>query len=109
MEAELLSILNHPNIIRLRGSTHSGVAGFANGPKGYFLIIDRLTETLDQRIKLWHPAQSKKGRMMKVVNKGIATVSSRLKRRGGSDVTEGSEEEEVLDECLHVGKHACHC
>jgi len=54
LEAEILSNLAHPNIIKLRGMTHSGVAGFANGPNGYFLIMDRLFETLDQRmIRLW--------------------------------------------------------
>ena len=53
LEAELLASLSHPNIIKLRGITYSGSAGFADGPCGYFLVIDRLQETLDQRIKLW--------------------------------------------------------
>ena len=30
------------------------------GPKGYFLIIDRLNETLDSRIKRWRRAKRKK-------------------------------------------------
>jgi len=54
LEAELLANLNHPNILKLRGLVLSGPTGFTNGPCGYFLIIDRLFETLDQTIKRWH-------------------------------------------------------
>eukprot|EP00970_Alexandrium_tamarense_P001991 scaffold270_cov207-Alexandrium_tamarense.AAC.19 len=53
-EAEILASLNHPHVIKLRGVTSSGAAGFFNGADGYFLIIDRLFGTLDQRIKLWY-------------------------------------------------------
>jgi len=53
LEAEILAALNHPNIIKLRGTTHSGAEGFRNGPSGYFLIIDRLFDTLDSRIRSW--------------------------------------------------------
>ncbi|KAL7541729.1 hypothetical protein ACHAXR_011172, partial [Thalassiosira sp. AJA248-18] len=35
----------------LRGITHSGAAGFADGPSGYFLVIDCLVETLDQMVR----------------------------------------------------------
>ncbi|KAL7537231.1 hypothetical protein ACHAWF_005697 [Thalassiosira exigua] len=61
LEAECLANLNHPNITKLRGITHSGVNGFANGPCGYFLIIDRLFETLDQRITSWYGPANKEG------------------------------------------------
>lgn len=54
LEAEILQHLNHPHIIKLRGLTHSGVSGFAHGPNGFFLVLDRLYEILDQRIKRWH-------------------------------------------------------
>lgn len=53
LEAEFLASLNHPHIIKLRGMTHSKAAGFANGAQGFFLIIDRLEETLDHRIQTW--------------------------------------------------------
>ena len=32
---------------------HAGAEGFGRGPSGYFLIIDRLSETLDKRIQRW--------------------------------------------------------
>ncbi|KAL3774542.1 hypothetical protein ACHAWO_003993 [Cyclotella atomus] len=55
-EAELLSVLQHPNIIKLRGVSSTG---FEQGPKGYFLIIDRLNETLSQRIAKWKKSTKK--------------------------------------------------
>lgn len=58
-EAEVLASLNHPNIIKLRGTSMDGAitascAGFSQGPSGGFLVIDRLTETLDKKIAMWH-------------------------------------------------------
>ncbi len=58
VEAEFLSALSHPNIIKLRGVSQGGAECFGNGPGGYFLIIDRLFETLDERIKNWKEADS---------------------------------------------------
>ncbi|KAL7479204.1 hypothetical protein ACHAW6_007301 [Cyclotella cf. meneghiniana] len=52
-EAELLAVLQHPNIITLRGTSLFGHNGFAQGPKGYFMILDRLEETLFDRIAMW--------------------------------------------------------
>lgn len=57
-EAEFLSALSHPNIIKLRGITYSGCSGFGQGPVGYYLIIDRLPETLDQKIRKWGNANN---------------------------------------------------
>jgi serine/threonine protein kinase len=52
-EAEFLAALQHPNIIKLRGVSYLGSSGLRQGPKGYFLIIDQLNETLAQRIAKW--------------------------------------------------------
>jgi hypothetical protein len=52
-EAAFLSVLQHPNIIKLRGTSFMDFNGFEQGPKGYFLIIDRLEETLTNRIAKW--------------------------------------------------------
>ena len=57
MEAEFLSSLQHPNIIKLRGISFAGPKGFQQGPKGFFLIIDRLDETLDKRLMKWERAR----------------------------------------------------
>ena len=53
MEAEFLNSLSDPNIIKLRGISFAGPGGFSHGPKGYFIILDRLHETLADRIKRW--------------------------------------------------------
>lgn len=67
-EAQILTCLDHPNIIQLRGLPWDGVASFANvageaipdhqeqiapPATSFFLIMDILAETLDQRIERW--------------------------------------------------------
>lgn len=89
-EAEFLSLLQHPNIIKLRGASVEDFLGFEQGPKGYFLIIDRLDETLDIRIGKW-----KKGN-----GNAIGSIIQTMKRRGSN----GSEDDEIgiLSEQLEV-------
>ena len=121
LEAEFLAKLDHPNIIKLRGLTHSGAAGFANGPCGYFLIIDRLFETLKERINWWHDptypgpkpviptASAKKGKISSIVARSIKALPTPFKTKASQEgvkvdevVLEG---DKVLDECLNVGKY----
>lgn len=106
-EAEYLSRLCHPNIIKLRGLSHSGVAGFEAGPCGYFLIIDQLTETLDQRIKRWHapPEPIRRGRRSGVLRNSLKSLSSSFKSKGHtvSDFTEARPRDSAfIGECLEV-------
>ncbi|VEU41942.1 unnamed protein product [Pseudo-nitzschia multistriata] len=52
-EAKMLSQLDHENIIKLRGiSSESFSKSYADGD-GYFLVMDVLTETLNDRIQQW--------------------------------------------------------
>jgi hypothetical protein len=55
MEAYYVSALTHQNIIELRGCSAAGVSGFAETcrPDGFFLVYDKLTVTLGQRIHQW--------------------------------------------------------
>ena len=55
MEAHFLSALDHENIIKLRGWSAAGIAGFASRGRadGFFLILDRLQMTLSKRISRW--------------------------------------------------------
>ena len=51
VEAKFLSCLDHPNIVKMRGVTADGVRAFATGMEGaYFLLMDRLYDTLEVRI-----------------------------------------------------------
>lgn len=55
VEAQYLSALRHPNIITIRGWANGGVDAFAETGQhdGYFLVLDRLNETLHDRITTW--------------------------------------------------------
>lgn len=76
LEAELLSMLQHPNIIKIRGHSLSGTAGFGTGLNtGYVLILDRLNETLSQRLKKW------RGKNRPLVSK-LLKLSSHGKKSG---------------------------
>lgn len=79
LEAELLTHLQHPHIIKIRGITYSGPAGFALGAKGYFLIIDRLFETLDARIRKWRShskPETKRFARFKISSTGLSARST---------------------------------
>jgi serine/threonine protein kinase len=69
MEAHFLSSLIHPNIIELRGWSAAGIAAFSETGRadGFFLIFDRLKETLSKRISTWRERskETKKGTIMK--------------------------------------------
>lgn len=54
-EAHLLSSFNHKHILKLRGWSSEGVAGFMSTGRadGFFLIFDRLEGTLFQRLSQW--------------------------------------------------------
>ena len=61
IEASLLSALKHPNIIRLLGVTEGPVEdNVANGKDhGFFLVLDRLYNTLDHKLSEWKESQAK--------------------------------------------------
>jgi len=69
MEAHFLSSLRHPNIIELQGWSAAGIAGFSETGRadGFFLVFDRLAETLSKRISAWRERskETKKGTIMK--------------------------------------------
>jgi serine/threonine protein kinase len=64
LEAKYLSALSthpHPSIITLHGVAAAGAAGFATGQMGgYFLVVDRLYDTLDKRIDVWKELKRRK-------------------------------------------------
>ncbi|CAB9502267.1 Probable LIM domain-containing serine/threonine-protein kinase DDB [Seminavis robusta] len=54
VEAQYLSRFDHPNILALRGLPMGGTEAFESGRfDSYFLILDRLTDSLEQRIEKW--------------------------------------------------------
>ena len=67
MEAHFLSALDHQNIIRLRGWSAAGIAGFsaAGRADGFFLILERLDLTLAKRISYWREEAKQKKSLIK--------------------------------------------
>eukprot|EP00567_Pseudictyota_dubia_P006062 CAMPEP_0197455004 /NCGR_PEP_ID=MMETSP1175-20131217/39600_1 /TAXON_ID=1003142 /ORGANISM="Triceratium dubium, Strain CCMP147" /LENGTH=403 /DNA_ID=CAMNT_0042988739 /DNA_START=104 /DNA_END=1315 /DNA_ORIENTATION=+ len=57
LEAKILSSIKHPNIIRLHGVTQGCTASAflskGDNSGGYFLLLDKLERTLEQRIVQW--------------------------------------------------------
>lgn len=56
VEAHYLATLNHPNILKLRGmALGNGAQAYCQSGSydGFFLLTDRLVETLQQRIQFW--------------------------------------------------------
>lgn len=54
IEAAYMSTLNHPNILSVRGLPIHGLDALAQGfHDGYFIVLDRLEETLDKTILSW--------------------------------------------------------
>ena len=51
VEAHMLASFDHPNIVKVRGWAANGVASFSTGRHdSFFLLLEKLDETLDQRI-----------------------------------------------------------
>ena len=58
-EAQMMSALNHKNIAKLRGSSLDGTEAYYKTGRhdGYFLLVDKINETLHDRISRWRHRQ----------------------------------------------------
>lgn len=63
-EAHTLASLKHDNIVSLRGWSSDGVGGFQSALRadGFFLILDRLGDTLFQRVFQWQAELKGRGK-----------------------------------------------
>ena len=62
-EAKVMASLDHPNIVGIRGWSRGRLACYENGKfNAYFLIMDRLEETLQDRICTWRTKWRKEQR-----------------------------------------------
>jgi serine/threonine protein kinase len=65
MEGQLLLVLDHPNIVGLRGWCGDGPKAFASrDPRGFFLILDKLPVSLEDRMLEWRNKQIKYQRQL---------------------------------------------
>lgn len=96
--------------MKLRGLAFNGTSGFETGSTGYFLIIDRLFETLDDRIQRWAKSSSvveKCRSQFAFRRRSIAFGVSVGKLRASSlqsSTIETEAEDTKLDERLSVGE-----
>jgi serine/threonine protein kinase len=71
LEAKILSCLDHPNIVKLFGVTEGSI-NKAFTDHGYFLLLDRLHLTLEDKIKEWTSMEA-----MAAITLSIASASER--------------------------------
>ncbi|KAL7564719.1 hypothetical protein ACA910_010134 [Epithemia clementina (nom. ined.)] len=79
VEAHMLASFDHPNILKIRGWAANGVASFVEGAHdSFFLLLDCLDETLDQRISQWKAEEEflKRRRSQQQQMASLATSSS---------------------------------
>jgi serine/threonine protein kinase len=68
-EGTLLSALDHPHIVALRGRSVPTVEGFASGKRdSVFLVLERLHGDLTHKVRQWRERQSQN----RIIVKGIA-------------------------------------
>mmetsp|Transcript_19980 Transcript_19980/g.41852 ORF Transcript_19980/g.41852 Transcript_19980/m.41852 type:complete len:477 (-) Transcript_19980:46-1476(-) len=103
-EAEFLANLDHPNIIKLRGLALFGAAGFINGPCGYFLVIDRLFETLNQAIKRWHHETTGQDRTsLRMLPRRLSNAIAKPRlNKITTNIKEIEDKHKMMDECLRA-------
>eukprot|EP00934_Nitzschia_sp_Nitz4_P001118 Nitzschia sp. Nitz4//scaffold100_size80364//16040//17377//NITZ4_005338-RA/size80364-processed-gene-0.31-mRNA-1//1//CDS//3329532076//1118//frame0 len=58
-EASLLAKLNHTNIVRIKGVCHTKVSTSYRMGYGYFFLMEKLDETLFDRLRRWRSQRSK--------------------------------------------------
>ena len=79
VEAHLLASFDHPNVLKIRGWAAGGVASYADGRHdSFFLLLDRLDETLDQRLARWPTKKQQSQPPHSPGNHGFASLSRRF-------------------------------
>jgi serine/threonine protein kinase len=59
-EFRVLSLVNHPHIIKARACCAGGLSNFRSGRSdSFFFLLDRLSETLTGKIKTWQQTEKK--------------------------------------------------
>jgi serine/threonine protein kinase len=77
IEAKFLAVVRHSNIIRMRA-----VADCSPYDDGYFLVLDRLYGTLDDRLSQWEKEEAKaKGLVSKMSGKSKKKIKESITKR----------------------------
>jgi len=81
-EAHVLSCLDHPNIVKIRGLDDKGFLGFERDDRGFFLLMDVLCETLQHRIDRWRKMDNSNNRNRNRNNKASTLLRRHLDKLG---------------------------
>jgi len=84
-EAEILSNLDHENIIKLRGVSSERFSESYISGDGYFLVMDILSETLVDRLENWKRNAKHARRKRGVLKRTKNSVSKKFLKRKKSD------------------------
>lgn len=93
IEAHFLASLSHPNIISIRGLALGGSSAYSAGANdGFFLILDRIEETLDQRIERWAKQIKRyKNPLFRKINPGMLELLFLGRLQVGRDISSALE------------------
>jgi serine/threonine protein kinase len=72
LESKLLQYLSHENIIRLHGAKAGCIAKSTCEAGGYFLLLDYLEATLEQRVRAWKEQATKERRKFRPFSRKVA-------------------------------------
>jgi hypothetical protein len=99
LEAKLLSCLTHPNIVKLYGVTEGSINNVFSG-HGYFLLLDRLTETLEEKMYQWTALEAMAKSFLIAAGKksSLQTSSSQQSSSGSSRRKPASADSNAVDE-----------
>ena len=97
IERKFLSVLIHPNIIKMRGYSASG----SSTSRKMFLVLDRLYDTLEERMATWEARRGRNARigateMTMACLKGGCLPGRKGSRRGGGRMKGPSEMDMLL-------------
>lgn len=76
-EAHMLASFDHPSIVKIHGWATDGIFALAKEGRhdSYFLLLDRLDETLDHRIDEWRSSQAKTSHSSNMSHEGRSCSS----------------------------------
>ncbi|EJK61994.1 hypothetical protein THAOC_17416 [Thalassiosira oceanica] len=81
-EAEMLMNLDHPNILKIEGIHHEKQAAFKHGCDSFFLILERLDDSLHKSMSNWSKQLSRRIPFKKLTKSNGATMPTLCERLG---------------------------
>jgi len=95
-EAKVLSNLDHENIIKLRGVCSERFSeSFVSGNGGYFLVLDELSETVQDRLETWTRAAKRRNSVLRRTKNSLKNI----RKSAAASLSSSSSHHSSVDEC----------